>query len=152
MSPIIVFVGLSNLFGMQILIPTNQQNKFTISVSVGALVSIIINLLLVNTFGSRGTAFATLLAELVVAVIMLVYVKGYINHQTILKLLLKYGALSVLMGILVFVIGFYSQFPAPVTNIIQIIFGFLFYFTILYLIRDQFLLQAINKVLKKRWK
>ena len=54
MSPIIVFIGLSNLFGIQILLPTGQQSKLTISVLAGAVISIIVNILLIKRLRKPG--------------------------------------------------------------------------------------------------
>ena len=42
-SPIIIFIGLSNVTGTQYLLPTKQQNKYTISVVIGAVVNFILN-------------------------------------------------------------------------------------------------------------
>ena len=55
MSPVIFFVGLANIFGVQILVSTNQQNKYGISITIGAILSLITNILLVTHISSTAT-------------------------------------------------------------------------------------------------
>ena len=43
MSPVILFVGLANVFGVQLLVATNQQRKYSISITIGAILSLIVN-------------------------------------------------------------------------------------------------------------
>ena len=106
MSPIILFIGLSNVFGIQILLPIQQQTKLTISVAMGAIASIIINIILIKNLESLGTAIATLIAEGVVTLVQLFFVLKYINMKDLIKHFFKYGLVSILMGVVVFFIGF----------------------------------------------
>ena len=46
-SPIILFIGLSNVIGTQYLLPTKRQKEFTISVVCGAIINFIINISLI---------------------------------------------------------------------------------------------------------
>ena len=49
-SPIIVIIGISNVIGKQYLLPTRHQKTYTISVILGAIVTCILNLLLIPIF------------------------------------------------------------------------------------------------------
>ena len=89
MSPIIVFIGLSNLFGIQILLPTQQQSKLTISVAAGAAISIIVNILLIKSYESVGTAIATLIAEGIVTLVQLFYVIKFIEIKEMYEILFE---------------------------------------------------------------
>ncbi|WP_080832534.1 flippase [Cohnella massiliensis] len=146
MCPIIVLIGLSNVFGMQILVPTQNQKKLTISVSVGAFASIVVSFLLVNRIESIGTAVATIAAELVVTILLSVYVKDFIPFNAYFKLILKYGFLSVIMGLIVYLIGLGIDKRTIMTTIIQVIVGLLFYCFCLLILKDKILFNIYKKI------
>lgn len=75
MSPIILFIGLSNVTGTQYLLSTKKQKQFTISVICGAIVNAILNLILINMFDALGAVIATVIAELTVTAVQIYYVK-----------------------------------------------------------------------------
>lgn len=76
--PTIVIIGFSNLIGIQILIPLGKEMVVTCSEVAGALVNLLINFLLIPGFGALGAAVGTLIAEIVVFIIQLIYVKDII--------------------------------------------------------------------------
>ena len=63
LSFIIVAIGLSNLFGMQLLYPMGKVKLINISVAVGATANFILNWLLIPSYGHNGAAVATVVAE-----------------------------------------------------------------------------------------
>ncbi|WP_165806390.1 flippase [Chitinophaga parva] len=63
LSPLVLFIGLSNLFGMQVLTPTNNEKYLLVSVVTGSVISVSLNIILARFFLHNGTAIATLLAE-----------------------------------------------------------------------------------------
>ncbi|MDT3498756.1 oligosaccharide flippase family protein [Bacillus toyonensis] len=149
LSPIIIFIGLSNVFGMQILLPTNQNNKLTLSVSIGAIVSIFVNILLVSSFASIGTAIATVSAEVTVAIIQLFFVSKYINLRNALRYFIRYGATSIIMGLSLILLGRYFE-GAFLTTLIQVIVGAIIYLSVLLLLKDELLLGFVYKIMKKK--
>jgi O-antigen/teichoic acid export membrane protein len=148
MSPIILFIGLSNIFGIQILLPTDQQNKLTISVALGAIASIIFNIILIKNLESIGTAIATIIAEGIVTFVQLYLVIKFINIKDSLKYFIKYGVAAAVMGIVVFVISHYLNNATILVTIIQVCAGVIVYLGILVLIKDPFLFDLIKKVLR----
>ena len=85
-SPIIIFIGLSNVIGTQYLLPTKQQKKYTISVTAGAIVNVILNFIFIKLFKSIGASIATVIAEFVVTGVQLYLVKNEIKLKEIIKL------------------------------------------------------------------
>ncbi|EML6323438.1 oligosaccharide flippase family protein [Bacillus cereus] len=150
MSPIIVLIGLSNIFGMQILIPIQRQNKLTLSVTAGAIISIIINLILIKYMASVGTAVATLIAEFTVVLVQAFFVKEFIDYKKLTKYFVNYGTLSLLMGLIIYLIGINLKSSILLVTVAQISIGCFFYFMVLLLFKDKFLLGAINKVLRRK--
>lgn len=64
-----LLIGLSNLFGMQILSASGNDKLVLKSVFVGMLVNITLNTLLVPTFAHNGAAFAIVVTEVIVTLI-----------------------------------------------------------------------------------
>lgn len=66
LTPIIVFIGWSNVIGNQFLIPTKRLHDFTWSVTFGALLNVFLNFFMIYIWGVEGAAIATSLSELAV--------------------------------------------------------------------------------------
>lgn len=66
--PTLLFIGISNLTGIQILVPQGKEIIVLYSEILGALVDIVLNALLIPKFASAGAAIGTLVAEFVVMV------------------------------------------------------------------------------------
>lgn len=79
LTPIIVFISWANVIRTQYLIPNKKDKIYIYSVSIGALVNLVVNFLLISRLGALGAAFGTLGAELSVAVIQTIAVKKELN-------------------------------------------------------------------------
>lgn len=78
-TPTLLFIGLTNILGLQILVPLNQEKKVLYSEIVGAIVNLILNTLLIPRFGVAGAAFGTLIAEFSVLFVQFCYLKRDID-------------------------------------------------------------------------
>lgn len=78
-SSLFIIIGLSNVFGMQIMVPYGKEKKFTVILSVAAVINFIANLILIPKFSYYGATFATIFAELVVTIWMYFEVKKIIG-------------------------------------------------------------------------
>lgn len=79
-SSLFIIIGLSNIFGMQIMIPYDKEKKFTIILSTAAVLNFVINLILIPKLSYYGATFATVFAELVVTVWMYFEVKKILGN------------------------------------------------------------------------
>ncbi|KFC20002.1 flippase [Chryseobacterium sp. FH1] len=70
LSPIIIFIGISNVLGIQILYPQGHEKIVIFSTAIGAIVNFILNLWLIPLYSQNGAAVSTLFAELLVTVMM----------------------------------------------------------------------------------
>ena len=66
--PTVLLIGLTNILGIQIMVPMGQEKKVTISVAVGAGVDLVLNALLIPVLGAAGAALGTLAAEIAVLI------------------------------------------------------------------------------------
>lgn len=78
--PTILFIGLSNLMGFQLLVPTNREILVVYSTIIGAIVDLILNMLLIPVMGAGGTALAGSVAELSVAVVQVYFLREIIPN------------------------------------------------------------------------
>lgn len=79
LMPTLVFIGLSNLIGIQIMVPLGKEKLLVRSVCYGAITDLILNVLLVPSMGVVGSAVANVAAELVVVVYQWYAVKHYMK-------------------------------------------------------------------------
>lgn len=77
--PTVLLVGISNITGIQILVPLGKEKIVLYSEIFGAITDCIINALLIPVLKSSGAAIGTLIAEIVVLVYQLVYLKNYLK-------------------------------------------------------------------------
>ena len=57
-SIVILMIAWSNALGVQYLLPIHHQKQFTISVTVGAIVNIILNFPLIHFYGLNGAMWS----------------------------------------------------------------------------------------------
>lgn len=76
--PTVVLVGLTNMMGYQILVPTNRESKVLVSVVVGAIVDTLLNAVLIPKYGALGASIGTLVAEIAVLIVQVIYLRDYI--------------------------------------------------------------------------
>lgn len=128
-SSLFIIIGLSNVFGMQIMIPYGKEKKFTMILSVAAVLNFIVNLILIPKLSYYGATFATIFAELVVTVWMYFEVKKILGSlPEVFKiskmlipslgfyLVIKFGIKSVLTSNILIILT-----SIPVAGIIYII-------------------------------
>lgn len=150
-SPILLAIGLSNVIGTQYLLPTKQQKKFTISVTVGAIVNFVLNMILINLWGAFGASIATVVAECTVTGIQFYLVRREIKFTDVLKISIKYFIASLIMLIISFIIGKLIN-NNILSILIQIFVSGIIYLTILIIMKDSLILEGLERIKKKLYK
>jgi len=74
-APIILFIGLTNVFGIQILYPMGKDKDVVLSVGAGAVVALVLNALLIPRIAHMGAAWGILVAECVVLAVQFAQVR-----------------------------------------------------------------------------
>lgn len=67
--PTLLFIGITNVLGIQILVPLGKEKTVLYSEIAGAIVNLIINSLLIPRFAAEGAAIGTVIAEFVVLIV-----------------------------------------------------------------------------------
>ena len=147
-SPILLAIGLSNVVGMQYLLPTKKQKEFTISVTLGAIVNVILNAVLINLWKSIGASIATVIAEFTVTGIQFYLARKEISIIEVLKIAKNYFIASLIMFLTSIVIG--KNIHNPVSSIIiQAICGGIVYLVVLIILKDKIVDETVNLVKSK---
>lgn len=97
LMPAVLFIGLSNITGIQILTPQGEEKKVVYSIVFGAVLDFILNLVLIGKHGASGAAFATLMAELVVLVVQCVYLRKMLGNL-VKKISIRENVLAAVMA------------------------------------------------------
>ena len=139
-APIVLFIGLSGIIGMQILYPQGREKYVIISTMVGACINLLINYLLIPQYGQYGAALGTVIAEFMVTVIMILLGRKYLPINILSKQNLHYLIGSIVISIL---LAFLFVFPLHEVNylLIGIMLSVIVYYAYLLMIKDTLALQ-----------
>lgn len=146
-------VAFASVIRMQYLIPMHKDKEYIISVIGGAMINIVINLLLIPTFGAFGAAIGTICAEAFVCIFQCFCVRKEVSC-------FKYMVNSIpfiLAGLLMFGVVKLVRWALPIESmsiclLIQILTGSLVYCVltlIILIIRKDELVSGIQKIIKR---
>ena len=107
LMPTLLFIGITNILGMQILVPLGKEKAVFYSEAAGALTDLAVNIIMIPRFGSAGAACASLSAEAVVLIVQALALKDSLKdlflevpYWKIAIALVVSGAAGVLVHIL----------------------------------------------------
>ena len=147
LSPIIVMIGLSNTLGTQYLLPTNQMKFYTTSVIVGAVTNALLNLILIKPLGCIGASIATVLAELAVTAVQFWFLRHTFKPTILLQGWKNFFA-AVVMGAAVWLVSLVTE-VSILNTFIEIVVGIVVYVAVLLLLKDDFFLSMLRRVLRR---
>lgn len=148
LAPIIFLVALSSLVGMQVLFPKGKVNLIVYSCTIGAVLNIILNVILIPKYSYNGTAMAYLGAEIFSLFSLFIMGRKYIPICFCTRKVLTYIISSIIMGITLSFMNL-LQMPRLVLLIIQILVGVTVYFLVLASLKDIVIFQIISKFKNK---
>ena len=143
-SPIILAIGLNNVTGIQYLIQTGDEKIFTKSVIIGAVVNVIINYILIKLMGAAGAAISSAIAEIVILLIQINYLKNKINIKEMFVISWKCWISGIVMFVCIWTLS--NILSASILNtIIEVAIGGIVYIAILMILKYKFLYDIINQ-------
>lgn len=140
----ILFIGMSNVTGTQLLLPTKRQKEFTISVTIGAIVNFVLNWIFIYHYRAIGGAITTVISEILVAGIQL----WFLRKEWDLKEILKLARNNVIAGVLMFIVayGIGMVISNPILGIVlQMAAGVAVYGITLLLLKDPFVFYLLER-------
>lgn len=146
-APIILFVGISNVTGLQVLYPQRKEKIVIWSTFAGAIFNILLNIFLLPRYSYIGAAVSTFITEFVVLLIQVIFGRRNIPFSLFDRTCLNYIVGTVVLCFFVllscrFVHGSWPQV------IISVVTGFFSYLIFLLVINDRLTKDIFQYVLK----
>lgn len=143
LSFLILVLGLSNLFGTQILLTFNDEKKLLISTIVGATINILLNAFLIPMYMQNGAALASVISELAVTLFTYKFASKHLRITVDKRSLVK----TIIAGLLIaIVVTGLNQIPVTffIKLVIQVISGVIVYVAFNYCLRNQSLVDLLS--------
>ena len=148
-SPILLLMGIANVVGTQYLLPTKRQKEYTLSVTIGVIANFFLNYFFIKRYASIGAAIATVLSQLIVDFAQLYYIRKDINVVKILSLCKKYFYSSFIMYIFCLITGLLVSGGYVFKIAAQVVVGIIVYFTMLIILKDDYIYKFLNTLKNK---
>ena len=144
------FMSFANVIRTQYLIPKEKDKDYIISVSLGALINLIMNTIFIPKYGSIGACFGTIAAEAIVAIYQTISVRNELNIMEYLKKSVPFLFKAGIMFIVVYLLN-YIEMSSILRFICQIILGVSIYglLNIKYILSIIDLKSILNKIFNK---
>lgn len=147
-TPIIFFIGISNIIGMQVLYPLGKIKIVTICTCFGATANFICNLIFIPFYSQNGAALATVFAEFIVSLSLIIIGHKYIPFKIFNLSILRYTCSAILMFLSCSLV--LNYLPSNLIQIIIIpILGAVIYIVILTLFKDAVVFELLNIIKSK---
>lgn len=154
LAPRALFQGLNNIFGMQYMIPKEFDKQYSLFVLLGGTINIILSIPLIIMFGAFGAAISSTLAEFILMVAMVIYLKK--KEQLQFNVPLKYFFTGLIMFSGVYSVGYFLKSSIPNTLLLVSIGG-IFYTAMMLITKDElfseitnFAFSGIKGIIKKK--
>lgn len=151
-APVLLFIGMSNTIGIQILYPLGKQHIVVKSMFIGIVLNFVLDLILIPTMSYMGAVWSMLVAELVVLCIQLYEGRKFIPFSWHQLRPGNYMIATLVMGVLLYLLIHYVS-SEPWFTLIAVTAGFLVYGLVLFLLKDtllyEFIRYALNTIKRK---
>jgi O-antigen/teichoic acid export membrane protein len=150
LSFLIVIISLSGFLGKQVLIPIGKEKYGNYCTIMGAIITLILNIILIPRLSFIGTAIAALVGESVVTVSHYCFARKYMSLKLIEFFTWKAIVSTAIMGIGVFFL------VAVINNylfiFLYLIIGMVIYFASLSFLKDDFVIDLFKTLVSLKGK
>lgn len=146
--PTLLFIGLTNVMGIQMLVPLGKEKVVLYSEIAGAVVDLVVNFALIPKYASVGAAIGTLVAEIVVWIVQFSALKEDIA-PAYRKIQYPQMLLALTLGCVASVWVKMLGWNAFFTLLLSAILFFGSYGLILIITHEPLVLENVNQILNK---
>lgn len=146
--PTLLLIGITNILGIQILVPLGYEKAVLVSEIVGAVIDLVVNALLIPVYQSSGAAIGTLLAEFAVMVVQCIALKNEIKTA--------FSDIKYLKIILAIIIASLASFWVTALNlhvfitlVISAILFFGVYGLVLIIMKEKLVIEILTQIFSK---
>lgn len=146
--PTLMFIGLTNILGMQILVPSGREKIVLYSEVIGALTDLVLNMIFIPLFTSAGAAIGTLVAEIVVLLVQF----GFMKQEAYEAFIgIKYN--KILIALFGSIVGSIWIYYSNIPNLLQLIFSSVLFFGIYYflllIMKDTIIVEVHKRIMHR---
>ena len=145
LCPLVLITSLNSVLGVQLLLAVKKDVEYIICTVLGAVINIALNFALIPKYGIIGACITSLLSEFVVLILETFYSYRFLHLKQIAYSFIRYFGCSIVILIICLIVSMFN-----VSNIIklvlQVCFSVLFYFLLLYLLKDEMFIKITKKV------
>ena len=140
---------MSNVTGIQYMVPTGMYNQYSASVIAGSCVNFVINLILIPRYGAYGAIIGSIIAELTVTSIQLVLIRKKVRFQFLQRSYFIYVLGTALMAAAV--VSLTRLFPiGTLYTLLEVAAGMIVYALVLLITKEELMMKVIHAVFKRR--
>lgn len=144
-APVVLIIGLSNVWAIQVLTPSGNDKFVTISVVIGLILSLFLNFLLIPKFSYNGAAVANLLSELAVMASFIFFTSKIVKVDFDFKFCIKTLFASLTFIPVIMLVRYWLKDNEIGICILgsftcSLLYGFIQYF----LIKNEFILKQVD--------
>ena len=147
-SIVVLMIAQSNVLGVQYLLPIHKQKQFTFSVTIGAVINLVLNIPLIHFFGLDGAMWSTVLSETGVTVYQLIAVRKLLNYRALFKSSWKYLLSGIVMFIPVFWMNMHLKDSWLMMGL-EVLIGVIIYVVMVLILRVPIVDQAKKLIVDK---
>lgn len=146
--PTLLLIGLTNIMGIQMLVPLGREKTVLYSEIAGVIVDVILNALLIPKMASAGAAIGTLAAEAAVLMVQYIALRNEIKNAF---RNVHYGSLVIALAVASILSVFIKQTSFGIFTMLCIsaVVFFGVYFGILTVMKEPLVIDIENQLLKK---
>lgn len=144
----VIPIGITGVLGIQVLTPLEKEKYLLISVIVGAVIDLLLNFILISSYGSSGAAFATMIAEFAVLLVQIYY-----TRELLFKIIYQIVGIRYLFTVGISALGMILVKSLQLSHFwllcVEGIIFFVSYAVILVLLKDDFIINFLENFYNK---
>ena len=145
--PVIILISMSNVTGIQYMVPTGMYNQYSASVIAGSCVNFVINLILIPRYGAYGAIIGSIIAELTVTSIQLVLIRKKVRFEFLQRSYFIYVLGTVLMAAAV--VSLTKLLPVgTLYTLLEVAAGMIVYALVLLITKEELMMKVIHAVFR----
>lgn len=147
-SSVLIFLnGWGASLAHQIILPMGREKDIAINAVIGAVLSLILNLLLIPHFQAVGAAIAAIITGITLRAILIYIIRDFLPFREMFKDFWKYLFASLIMFAATYYIG--VLMPAAIlTTFVQVLTGFIIYAVITFVLKCEMNSLILQKALQ----
>lgn len=143
LAPLIPIIAMSDCIGSVYYTPFGKRKTSALFLMIGAVVNMTLNSFMIYFWQSAGAAIASVLAELVITILYIIYAKRCIGFREISVIASKYFIASVVMGVGVFFLNRYLPATLP-WLLAEVVIGIAVYAVMLLILKTRYFTDNIS--------